>query len=102
MPSSGASLQARRLLRIELVQLGLQQQLLRQSRHVFGDEGWRQRPAERIFDDFRVLGRAQQDADRRTLVRFLDVAIQRLKVELELPDVLWLELADFQMLTAAG
>ena len=61
------------------MQLGLQQRLLWQSRHVFGDEGGRQRSAERVFDDLCVFCGTQQHADRRTLVWLLDIAIERLE-----------------------
>ena len=82
---------------VELVQLGLQQLLVRQAGLVFGDQRGRQRAAEGVFDH--LAGSCWRRAARRwtALVRLLHVAVEGLQVEVELAEVLGLELADLQL-----
>src|SRR5712691_6573655 len=43
-----------------------------------------------------VFRRAQQNTNRRLLVRLLHVAVESFQVELQLAEMLWLELFDLQ------
>ncbi len=74
----------------------MEQLLVRQSSLVLGNQGGRHRPRERVFDDLVILGRAQEHADGRLLVRLLHVAVEGLQVELEFAQVLRLELDDLE------
>jgi len=64
---------------------------------ILGDQRRRGRASERVLDDLVVLRRAQQDADRRSLVRLLHIAVERLEVKVQLPEVCGLELADLEL-----
>jgi hypothetical protein len=82
---------------IELVELGLEHFLVGQDGLVFGDERRREGAAEGVLHHFAVPGGAEQHTDGRALVGFFDVPVQGLQVELELPQVLWLEAAHLQL-----
>jgi hypothetical protein len=82
---------------VQLVELPAKQRLRRQQRLILGHQRWRGRARERVLDDPVVLGGAQQDPDRRPLVGFLHVAVERLDVEAELSEVSRLELADLEL-----
>ncbi len=79
------------------MQLGLQQLLVRQAGLVLGDQRGRHGPAEGVLDDLMVLGGAEENADRRLLMRFLHVPVEGLQVELELAEMFGLELDDLQL-----
>ena len=81
---------------VELVELGLQQLLVRQPGLVLGDERRRHGPAQGVLDDLVVLRRAEQHADGRPLVRLLHVAVEGLQVELQFAEMLGLELVDLE------
>ena len=83
-------------MRIKLMALASEQRLRRKRGLVLGDERRRCRSSKRVLDDLVILGRAEQDANRWPLVRFLDVAIECLDVEAQLAYVLGLELAHFE------
>ena len=53
--------------------------------------------AEGVFDDFVVLGGAEEDADGRSLVEFAHVAVEGFEVEFHLAEVLGFEFPDFQI-----
>jgi hypothetical protein len=59
---------------IELVELALEQSDVREPGFVFRDEGRRGGKGQGIFDNLRIPGSAEQDADRRTLVGQLTTA----------------------------
>jgi hypothetical protein len=82
--------------RVELVQFGLQQLLVRQACLILGNERRRHRPTQGIFNDFVILGRTKQNTDGRLLVRLLHVAVEGLQVELEFAQVFRLELNHFE------
>ena len=63
------------------MELGLQQVLVGEVGLVFGDEGWREGAAKSIFDHFIVLSRAQEHADRWTLVGFADITSEEWQLE---------------------
>ena len=79
------------------MELASEQRLRRERGLVLGDERRRGSTSKRVLDDLVILGRAEQDADRWPLVRFLDVAVESLDVEAQLADVLGLELAHFEL-----
>jgi hypothetical protein len=81
---------------VELVELGLQEPLVRQASLILGHERGRHGPAEGVLDDLAVFRGAQEDADRRPLVRLLHVPVERLQVELQLAEVFRLELIDLE------
>ena len=82
---------------VELVKFGLKEPLVRQFGLVFGNQGRRNRSAQGVLDDFLILRGAQNDADRRSFVGLADVAVEGFKVELHLPEVLGLELFNFEI-----
>jgi hypothetical protein len=55
------------------------------------------RAVEGVFDDFRVLGGAEQEANGGVCVRFTDVAVEGFEVKLQLAEVLGLEAADLEL-----
>ena len=61
---------------VKLVELGLEEFLVREKRLVFGDECGRERSAEGVFDDFLVLRGAEKEADGRVFVAFADVTVE--------------------------
>jgi hypothetical protein len=79
------------------MELRPQHLLRRQKRLVLGDQRGRRCPRERVLDDLVILGCAEQHADRGPFMRLLDVAIERLDVERELPEIGGLELVDLQL-----
>lgn len=81
---------------VELVELGLEDLLVRQEGLVIGDEGRRERAAEGIFHDFSVLGGAEQEADGGIFVGFADVAVEGFEVELQFAEVLGFEAVDLE------
>lgn len=64
---------------------------------VLGHERRRQRPARHVLDNFAVLGGAEPEAYRRPLVSLAHVPVERLEVELQLPEILGFELVDLQL-----
>ena len=76
------------VLKVELVELVLEQFLVWQMSLVLGDERGGQGAAERIFHDLVVLAGAQQHTDRRTLMGFPDVTIQGFQIKGEFPEVM--------------
>ena len=79
------------------MKFGLEQFLVRQAGLVLGDERGRCGSAEGILNDLAILRGTKQDADRGPFVRFLDVPVQRLQIELQLAEMLGLELVRFQL-----
>src|SRR4029079_7974163 len=84
-------------LTVELVELGLEHRLRRKHRLILRDERRRQRAAQRVLDDLRVLRRAQEQPDRWPLVGLANLAVERLEIERQLAHVLGPELADLQL-----
>ena len=82
---------------VELVEFCLQKPLVGQLRFVFGHQGGRHASTQGVFDDFMILRGTQQYADRRLLVRFLNVPVERFQIELQLAEIFGLELVDFQL-----
>ena len=87
---------------VELVQLGLEQRLVRQPRLVFRDQRGRHGPAQGILDDLVVLGGAEEHPDGRPLVRLLHVPVEGLQVELQLTKMFGLELDDLELESDQG
>jgi len=63
---------------IELVEFGLQELSVRQARLIFGHERRRHRPAQGVLDDFLILRRTKEYANRWLFMRLLHVAIEGL------------------------
>lgn len=78
------------------MKLFLEDFLVWQKSLVVGDEGWRERAAEGVFHDLRVLGGAEQEADGGILVGFADVGIEGFEVEFEFAEVFGLEAVDLE------
>ena len=81
---------------VKLVKFGLEKFFVGQKGLVVGDEGRREGAAEGVFDDFTVLGGAQEKADGGVFVGFANVAIEGFEVELEFAEVLGFEAVDFE------
>lgn len=73
--------------RIKLMQLGLQQFLVGELSLIFRDQCWRKRTVQGVLDDFVVFAGTQQDPKRRIFMGLADIAIQSLKVEVQLAEV---------------
>src|SRR5690606_21290501 len=76
---------------IELMQLRLQQRLVRQLSLVLGDQCRGQAAVEGVVHHFVILAGTQQHADGRLLMGFADIAIQRFQVEAEFAEIFRLE-----------
>jgi len=79
------------------VQLAAQQGLGWHHRLVFGDQRRRRGAGEGVLNDFIVLRRTQQYADRWSLMWLLHVAVEGLNAEAQFSNVPRLESADLQL-----
>jgi hypothetical protein len=79
------------------VQFGLKQLLVRQAGLILGDQGGRKGTAQGVFHHLAVLAGAEQDADRRTLVRLPDITVEGFQVEPQLAEVLRFEFTELQL-----
>ena len=81
---------------VELVELGLEQLLVRELGFILGDHGRGEGAAEGIFDHLAVLGGAEQQADGWVFVGLADIAVKGFEVEVEFAEVLGLEAGDLE------
>src|ERR1041384_6371205 len=87
-------------LALELLDAGQARlQILRQrlDQLVLGDAGRLVRVAQRVFGDDMVLALAQEQPDRRTILRRLPLRVDGGEIEAELAGVLGLELAGLEL-----
>ena len=85
------------LKREELVELSLEESFVWELGLVLGDQGWGQRAAEGIFNDFVILSGTEQEADTRVLMRLLYIAVKGFEVKVKLPEVSRFKAANFQL-----
>jgi hypothetical protein len=79
------------------MQLGLKQFPVRQPSLVLRYQGRRHGSAEGVFDNLVVFGGTEENADRRLLMRLLDVAVEGFQVKLKLAEMFRLELDDLEL-----
>jgi hypothetical protein len=69
---------------VELMQLPLEELLVRQRRLVFGNESGGDGAGQGVFDDFVILGCAEEDANGGAFMGLLHVAVEGFEVEFHL------------------
>lgn len=72
---------------VEFVKFCPQQFFVGKLCFIFSDHGRGEGAAEGVFDDFAVLGGAEEQADDRVFVRLAVVAVEGFEVEVQLAEV---------------